>query len=143
MSNTPSVTFHDLDSAYEWVCVSGYGENSALISKATGQIFYTSDSHDCDEDLPEDIDEEDLYWSVPHKNDLDLGKELVFRFAAECMSDEEQTIHDFFRRRGAYAKFRQLLERTGHLDEWYAFEQEATKRALLEWAEEEGLKVDD
>ena len=26
---------------------------------------------------------------------------------------------------------------------WYAFEQEAKKRALLEWAEEEGLKVDD
>jgi hypothetical protein len=48
--------------------------------KETGEIIYTSKMDDLYE-LPEDIDDDDKYIVIPHKNDLDLGKALVFEFA--------------------------------------------------------------
>jgi hypothetical protein len=82
-----------------------------------------------------------LYCAVPHKNDLDLGRNLVFRFVSEYLPEQEHKVEDYFCRRGAYARFKDLLERTGHLEQWYQYEQKATKIALLAWAAEEGLKV--
>jgi hypothetical protein len=143
VSSEPSVTFDDLESALLWVSSAGPFENSALISRTTGQVFYSSRSYDTEDELPEDIDDATLYWSVPHKNDLDLGRDLALRFAAEYLPDEERKVQDYFRRRGAYGRFKALLERAGRLEHWYQYEREATKSALLAWAAEEGLKVTD
>ena len=90
MSIEPSVTFDDLESALLWVSSAGPFENSALISKATGEVFYSSITHETEDELPEDIDDASLYWSVPHKNDLDLGSNLALHFAAEYMPNEER-----------------------------------------------------
>ena len=38
-----------------------------------------------------------------------------------------------FRHRGAHARFKELLTAEDCLEEWYAFEAEATDRALREW----------
>ena len=143
MSSEPSVSFDDLESALQWVSSAGPFENTALISKATGQIFYSSSTYETEDELPEDIDDATLYLSVPHKNDLDLGRNLALRFAAEYLPDEERKVQDYFHRRGAYGRFKDLLERTGRLDHWHQYEREATKSALLAWAAEEGLKVAD
>jgi hypothetical protein len=40
-----------------------------------------------------------------------------------------------FDRRGAYARFRDLLLRKKALDRWYDFEAKATEAALREWCE--------
>ncbi len=143
MSIEPSVTFDDLESALLWVSSAGPFENCALISKATGEVFYSSITHETEDELPEDIDDASLYWSVPHKNDLDLGRNLALRFVAEYMPNEERRVQDFFHRPGAYSRFKDLLERTGHLEQWYQYEREATKNALLAWSAREGLKVSD
>jgi len=44
-------------------------------------------------------------------------------------------VEAFFRRRGAYARFKELLGAEGCLEEWCAFEAESTERALREWCQ--------
>jgi hypothetical protein len=143
MSSESSITFDDLESALLWVSSAAPSESSAFISRTTGEVFYDSCMYDTEDELPEDIEDATLYCSVPHKNDLDLGRNLVFRFIFEYLPEQEHRVKDYFRHRGAYARFKDLLERTGYLEQWYQYEQKATKTALLAWAAEEGLNVID
>ena len=141
MSSALSVTFDDLESALQWVSSGMQFENSALISKSSGQVYYSSSRHDTEDELPEDIDDATLYWSVPHKNELELGRTLALRFTEEYLSAETGRVQGYFRQRGAYGRFKELLERTGYLEQWFEYEKQATKRALLTWASEEGLVI--
>ena len=52
-----------------------------------------------------------------------------------------ETVSNFFRQRGAYGKFKDLLERKGQLEAWYEFEAKATELALREWAAEQELSI--
>jgi hypothetical protein len=47
-----------------------------------------------------------------------------------------------FSRRGAYRRYKDLLEQKGLLDEWYDFEQQRTRQALLDWCEENGIELE-
>jgi uncharacterized protein (DUF2164 family) len=141
LSNESSITLDDLEAALLWVSSASPFENSAFISRATGEVFYSSGTYDTEDELPEDMEDVTLYCSVPHKNDLDLGRGLALRFVSEYLPEQERRIQDYFHRRGAYARFKDLLERTGHLEQWHQYEQKATKTALLAWAAEERLKV--
>ena len=40
------------------------------------------------DDLPEDVDESDKYIEIPHKNELDLGRNLVFQFVSKHIPEE-------------------------------------------------------
>jgi len=51
-------------------------ENQTILCKETGEICYISEMGDSD-DLPDDVDESEKYIEIPHKNELDLGKNLV------------------------------------------------------------------
>jgi hypothetical protein len=141
MTQHPSVSLDDLESALQWVSAAGPFENAAYVSKTTGQIFYFSSTHDTDDELPEDVDDASLYWSVPHKNDLDLGRTLAYRYVQERLPQEYRTVQEIFHHRGAYARYKDLLQRNGHLESWYEYERSATESALLAWAEECGLRV--
>jgi hypothetical protein len=46
-----------------------------------------------------------------------------------------------FSKRGAYGRFKDLLDYRGQLDAWYEHERRAAERALREWAAENGLAV--
>ena len=141
MTQHPSVSLDDLESALEWVSAAGPFENAAFISKTTGQIFYSSSTHETEDELPGDVDDASLYWSVPHKNDLDLGRALAYRYVEERLPEEYRAVQDIFHRRGAYARYKDLLQRSGHLESWYEYERSATESALLAWAEAWGLRV--
>jgi hypothetical protein len=54
-------------------------------------------------------------------------------------SDE---VRDFFRKRGAYSRFKDLLDRCGMLERWYQYEAEAVEEALREWAEDNDIQVE-
>jgi CMP-2-keto-3-deoxyoctulosonic acid synthetase len=69
-------------------------------------------------------------FRLPHKTDLDLGKRLALRFAASELPYCRDRIADFFRHKGAYARFKDLLDSEGALERWYKYETEATERAL-------------
>lgn len=143
MPSQPSVTLDELEDALMWVSSGERFQSAAFISKATGQVFYSSIEIDLEEELPEGVNDSALYWCVPHESDLELGRDLVFQFVREHLPERMDLVRDWFRRRGAYARYKDLLERTGKLDHWHQYEQEATRIALLAWADEEGINVID
>lgn len=139
---TPSapVKFEDLLAAYEWVS-SSPDDSEAFVSRVTGNVHWSSSTMELDDELPEDIEDGSIYVAVPNKHDLSLGKDLALTFAEEQLGDSYQTVANIFRQRGAYGRFKELLERKGLLQAWYDFEAKATELALREWAAEEGISV--
>lgn len=139
---TVSVNAMDLRATFDFVSSAAPFEHSAYICLATGKIFWKSDSAwlETEEDLPEDLDISDRYVAVPHKNDLDLGRRLALAFANHELPDDCDTVAGFFRRRGAYRRFKELLHTRGMLQRWHEFESHATEEALLVWCEENGIQ---
>jgi hypothetical protein len=46
-----------------------------------GTLHCRSDTVDDLDELPDDIDDDEKYFQIPHKRELDLGKPLVLVFA--------------------------------------------------------------
>jgi hypothetical protein len=138
--STP-LKYQDLETALEWSSSGASFENTAIISRMTGEVHFKSTSGYTDEELPENIDDETLYVAVPHKNDLDLGRELVFEFIESESPSHVGVVAAFFRQRGAYSTYKNFLERESLLDKWYKFESDANRRALLRWALENRFTV--
>lgn len=142
MSTPVTIDYEDLEDALMWVSGDRGGESQAYISRTTGAIYQVSSAFgSSEEDVPGDLDDEDQYCSVPSDHDLDLGRDLVLRFASEVMPQDADAVHEFFRRRGAYARFSDLLARRGLRDRWHAYRDQATEEALREWAQECGFEV--
>jgi Uncharacterised protein family (UPF0158) len=129
-----TIQYDDLSAAFDFVSYGAPFEHQAFVSLDTGAIHWVSATAPIDEeDLPDDLDTSDRYIAIPHKNDLDLGRNLALRFADEQLPHQYARIEGFFRHRGAYARFKDLLESEGRLEQWYAFEAESTERALRDW----------
>lgn len=141
MTLSAPVKLDDLLAAYEWVSSSSPTDNDAFVSRVTGNIHWSSNTIELDDELPEDIEDGSIYLSVPHKHDLNLGKHLALTFAEEFLADAYQTVAGIFRQRRAYGRFKDLLERKGYLQAWYDYEANATELALREWAAEQGLSI--
>ncbi|WP_213766603.1 hypothetical protein [Caballeronia sp. dw_19] len=136
-----AVKYDDLISAFEFVGAAAPTEHSAYISLDTGTIYWTSEFADrLDDDVPEDLEVSDRYVAIPHKTDLDLGRNLALRFVAQQLPDRYTQVNGFFRRQGAYSRFKDLLESCGVLDEWYGFEADAPEQALRRWCAETGIE---
>ena len=101
---------------------------------------YLSGIGDSD-DLPEDIDESDDYIEIPHKNRLDLGKSLVFQFVSEHLPGDLDQVERIFRKRGAYSRFKDLLERKNLLEQWYNYETDETSKALRAWCQKNKIEI--
>jgi hypothetical protein len=65
----------------------------------------------------------------------------VMDFVAEALPDDYDTVAALFSRSGAFRRFKDLLVERGRLDAWHRYEDQATKRALREWCESEGLRL--
>lgn len=143
MDSTAIVKFSELVDAFHFVSGGPEYENEAFIDPTTGTVFWVSELIDEEDEVPDDLETSDRYIRVPHKNDLDLGRDLVFSFVEEELPDEYETVRGFFRRKGAYGRFKDLLEARGLLDKWYAFEASAIESALRAWCEETGIEIVD
>lgn len=135
-------SFDDIEHAFLFVSMSSDEMNDAYLCRETGQIFYDSEMVDSDE-LPDDIDDPEKYVSIPHKNDLDLGKSLVLEFTSTYLPEYFEKVHSFFHHKGAYSKYKTLLERKGLLDDWYKFEDNREKMALKDWCTENNILIKD
>ena len=125
------VTYDDLSAAFDFVSFAAPFEHRAFLSLDTGEIHWVSETSPLDEEgLPDDLETSDRYLAIPHKNDLDLGNDLALRFVEEQLPGRYADVEAFFRRRGAYARFKELLAAEGCLEKWYAFESESTEQAL-------------
>jgi phosphinothricin acetyltransferase len=96
---------------------------------------------DEEEELPQDLETSDRYIAVPHKNDLDLGRRLVTRFVRQAMPQQVAQVENIFSRRGAYARFKDLLDAKGQLENWYRFEATAQDEALRAWCAENDIEL--
>ncbi len=139
----PIVSRVQLEDVVEWVS-SDFLDNEAYICLRTGRIYWISGDPgaiDEEEEIPEDIHDSDKYLPAPDKRELDLGNRLVFDFVRQFVPQRYDDVREMFRRKGAYRRFKDLLERQGLLEEWYRFSDEQEAKALAEWCEVEGLEL--
>ncbi|MEM9381546.1 MAG: UPF0158 family protein [Planctomycetota bacterium] len=135
-----SLSLDDLRGAYYFISWGSPGDNAAYVCRRTGEIYWSGDAADLDE-VPEDADDPERYAFVPDKATLELGARLLRDFAAAEMPKLFDRIEEIFRSAGAYARFKELLDREGRLDDWYAFEERREVEALRAWCVEEGFEV--
>ena len=135
-----AISFDDIENAFIFVSMDQMFMHNAYLCKETGEIFYTSEMGDSDE-LPEDIDDPEKYIAIPHKNELDLGKALVLEFTSTYLPEELEKVYSIFRRKGAYSRYKDLLESKGALEDWYKFENERQELALKEWCRENNIEI--
>ena len=137
------VSLNDLREAFEFVCAGDGGEHQAFLCKQSGKLYCHSELCDDLDILPDDIDDSEKFLPIPDKRELDLGKPLALDFARQFLPGDFDDVRQIFSRRGAYAKFKNLLDRRGMLDQWYAFEAEAEERALKLWCALNSIEVTD
>jgi len=132
------VTLDDLEMAVEFAS-SNFSDSEAYLDTENGKIYYVGDL--VDEAPPDDIYDNKKYICVPSKSELDLGKSLAIQFTAESLPHKLDGVYNIFSRKGAHSKFKRMLESLDQLENWYAFEQAALKRAILDWCKENGINV--
>ena len=138
---TVTANVRELRDAFDFVSAGEVLDHSAYISLDTSKVYWRSTNADLEEDdVPEDIDDSDRYLAVPSQRELGLGRRLALAFAAEELPDDYDTVAGFFRRRGAYGRFKVLLDTRGKLQRWYEFENRATDEALAAWCAEHGIE---
>ena len=136
-----TVKFSELLDALGFASFSGPFESRAFIDLETGSLHFISDGTELDEEIPEDIEDSNRYLAVPHKNDLDLGRRLAISFVEQFLPNEYDRVVGYFHKRGAYSRFKDLLEHRGVLEAWYKFETEATEQALKQWCQEHEIQL--
>ncbi len=134
-----TVKYSELQDALEFASVRDF-DASAYVCIDTGATYFVSDAID-KEEIPEDLETSDRYIAVPDKRDLNLGSRLALTFIAIELPDDLDTAERIFRKKGAYSRFKDLLEARGALQKWYEYEENATKAALREWCEDNGLEL--
>lgn len=136
----PVVNYDELRNAFEFVSSSSSGSQYAYICKVTGLIYWVSNIIELEEVVPDDLETSDHYICVPHKNDLKLGQSLAMSFIGQEMSHDYNFAASLFRKRGAYRRFKELLQSAGLLEKWFAFEASASEAALLDWCKDNDIE---
>jgi len=134
-----TIDYKELELALDFVSDGAIVSAAAYISRDSGKIYW--ESSELEEELPQGIENSELYVQVPSKHELDLGKPIALKFTVEHLSDSYSAVEEIFRSRGAYARFKSLLESKDCLEEWYEFEDASVRAALNEWAESEGFTI--
>lgn len=121
----------------------------AFVRTDADGIVYVPSSMIADEEQRQaaydEMDEEGTWISFPDASELRLGKDMALRYAERFLSDNDyERVVDIFYRRGAFRRFKDLLDERGKLEEWYAFEEISELAALKEWLTEKDITyVDD
>ena len=137
------ISIRDLEDAFLFASAGGMYEAAAYLDRETGDFRYVGTDINETEGVLAEPSGADRLLRVPNKYDLDLGKALVFAFVAEQLPEAEPEVRDIFRHRGAYARFKGLLDDRDQLDAWYEYEHSKTLEALRDWAEAEGIELTD
>lgn len=135
-----SINFDELRNAFEFVSSGPSSQHTAYICIDTGKIYWKSNVMDLEEKIPDDVEISDRYMPVPYKNDLKLGQNLALSFIDQEIPHEYNFAASLFRKRGAYRRFKELLQAKGILEKWFAFEANASDLALQDWCKENNIE---
>jgi len=138
-----AVRFNDILDAVEAVSSGHLGENSAWLCKQSGRIYWQFGNDDDAEELPEDIDVGEKYIQIPDKRELELGKPLALAFVGEFLPDDFDKVQQIFSRRGAYARFNDLLDHRRMRQQWFDYRDKAEIEAVRAWCEGNSIEVVD
>jgi predicted DNA binding CopG/RHH family protein len=134
------IEFDRIEDAFLFVSLGRPYEHMAYLCKESGKIYYYSEFGDNLEELPDDLDDP-KYITIPHKRELGLGRDLALEFAYKFIRHKADYVEYIFSQKGAYARFKRLLDKLGELQHWYQYEVEAQRKALLQWCKENGIEV--
>lgn len=135
-----TVNLDDLEQAAMLV-EDGGGTVKALVARDTGMVHRLNDEYmDEEAPMPSASDADARYVPVPAAGTLGIGDELVLRFAATHLAEDQALVRDLFRDRDIEG-FARLLEERGAGDAWERFRAEATRSALRRWCEDNGLQA--
>lgn len=143
MSEQAAVKLSDLEEALMFVGAGSGFDTTAWVCRETGVVHWHSDDSDEFEPLPGDIDDEDRYVPMPDQHELDLGKPLALEFTRTHLPACYEQVCAMFSHHGAYARFKDLLQRQHSLDAWHRWEEQQTRQALREWCADNGLTLAD
>jgi hypothetical protein len=135
-----SINLDELRNAFEFVSSGPSSQHSAYICIDTGIIYWKSNVMDLEEEIPDDVETSDRYIPVPHKNDLKLGQSLALSFIDQEIPHEYNFAASLFRKRGAYRRFKELLQSERLLEKWFAFEANASDVALQDWCKDNNIE---
>ena len=138
-SDLMRINYDELEDAFLFVSSDPYEESQAFISVESGRIYWVSEN--LDEETPSDLEEEGKYIEIPSKHELHLGRSLALKFTSESLPDDFDLVYSYFQKSGAYTRFKNLLESRNSLQQWYDYEENAIKLALLEWCKENAVDV--
>lgn len=136
-----SVSYQELRNAFEFVSSGSPATHSAYICQDTANIYWLSSSLELEEAVPADVTTSERYIAVPHKNALQLGQKMALQFIDQVLPDDYNLVSSFFRKRGAYRRFRELLQAQGLLEQWFVFEASACDSALLDWCVQHNIQI--
>lgn len=138
---TTPVRLTELIDAFQWARAGGGVENEAHLDLQSGRFWLIGDWEDEEDPAPGNLGDASLYLQVPSQSELGLGRHLALRFAQEQAPQLEEQVRRCFEKKGAYGRFKNLLDDHGLLQAWYDFEAAAIEQALREWAAENGLDL--
>jgi hypothetical protein len=136
-----TVKISELLDAFEFASFNGPIESKVFIDRETGLCHFIAEGIEPDDELPADIEDSDRYLAVPQKNDLDLGQKLNMSFVERFLPKEYDAVVAIFHKRGAYRRFKELLEHRDVLEAWYKFEAEAIEQALKRWCQDHEIQL--
>ena len=135
------VKFDDMLMAFEFASAGDHYDSCAYLDIETGEFIFVADGFENETPLPADLETSERYLAIPDKHELNLGRALVTTFVEQFIPDKIAVVSGYFRKRGAYARYKDLLEEHSLLDRWYIFEAEATKIALRNWCEDSAITL--
>lgn len=134
------IKFSEIEDAFFFVSMAPMFSNHAILCKETGKIFYESEYGD-ENEIPDEVYYNDDCIKIPHKNDLDLGRDLVFEFVEQYLPGDLGRVRQIFRRNGAYKRYKDFLVSRDFLQKWYDFENTRQKETLREWCEDNKISL--
>jgi hypothetical protein len=69
-----------------------------------------------------------------------LGRPLALEFTRVHLPECFGKVGEIFSRRGAFARFKDLLDRHESLDAWHEWAQEHTRQSLRQWCADNAIK---
>ena len=136
-----SITWFDLQLSLDFADAGQKYDGGAWFNRKTGELWTCGDGIWGPQEPAEDLNQSPDFVPAPNSHDLRLGVPLAMDFAYARLPDQVEEIRALFHRKGGWRNFRTLIARQNVEQEWFAWQDAATEKALREWAAEEGFEV--